>query len=75
MSIDMRNIFRKTSFVFAAVVFLLMGNTAYADTPDSLKGATVVDAVKAKSLSDSGVMVIGFARSQRICRKPYQGGD
>ena len=35
-----------------------MGNTALADTPDSLKGATVVDAIKAKSLVDSGVMAI-----------------
>jgi rhodanese-related sulfurtransferase len=58
MNIDMKNIFRKTSFVLAAVAFLLMGNTAFADTPDSLKGATVVDAVKVKSLMDSGVMVI-----------------
>jgi rhodanese-related sulfurtransferase len=35
-----------------------MGNTAFADTPDSLKGATLVDAVKAKSLFDAGVKVI-----------------
>ncbi len=58
MNIDMKNIFRKTSFVLAAVAFLLIGNTAFADTPDSLKGATVVDAAKAKSLIDSGVMAI-----------------
>lgn len=38
--------------------FLLAGNAAFADTPDNLKGATVVDAAKAKSLSDSGVVVI-----------------
>ena len=58
MSIDMKYIFRKSSFVLAAVAILLMGNTAFADTPDSLNGATVVDAAKAKSLIDSGVMAI-----------------
>lgn len=58
MSIDMKNVFRNTSFVLAAVAFLLMGNTALADTPDSLNGAIVVDAAKAKSLMDSGVKVI-----------------
>ena len=54
----MSNIFRRICFLSAAVTFLLMGNAAFADTPDSLKGAILVDAVKAKSLSDSGVMVI-----------------
>lgn len=58
MSIDMKNIFRNICFLSAAVAFLLMGNTAFADTPDSLKGATLVDAVKAKSLFDAGVKVI-----------------
>ncbi len=58
MSIDIRNILRNTSFLVAAVIFLLMGNSAFADTPDALKGATVVDAIKAKSLIDSGVMAI-----------------
>lgn len=58
MSTEVKKIFNKTGFVLAAVAFLLIGNTAFADTPDSLKGATVVDAVKAKSLIDSGVMVI-----------------
>jgi rhodanese-related sulfurtransferase len=54
----MKNIFRNICFLSAAVAFLLMGNTAFADTPDSLKGATLVDAVKAKSLFDAGVKVI-----------------
>lgn len=58
MSINMKNIFRNICFLSAAVAFLLMGNTAFADTPDSLNGATVVDAVKAKSLFDAGVKVI-----------------
>jgi len=58
MSINMKNIFRNICFLSGAVAFLLMGNTAFADTPDSLKGATLVDAVKAKSLFDAGVKVI-----------------
>lgn len=37
----------------------MLGSVAYAaETPDSLKGATLVDAAKAKSLADSGVKVI-----------------
>jgi rhodanese-related sulfurtransferase len=58
MSIDLKNILGKTGFVFATVAFLLVGNAAFADTPDSLNGTTVVDAAKAKSLIDSGVMAI-----------------
>ncbi|HTN93189.1 MAG TPA: rhodanese-like domain-containing protein [Gallionella sp.] len=58
MSIEIINFFRKAGFALVAVAFLLMGNAAFADTPDSLNGATVVDAVKAKSLIDSGVMAI-----------------
>src|SRR5450759_1665926 len=58
MSINMKNIFRNICFLSGAVAFLLMGNTAFADTPDSLKGATLVDAVKAKSLFDAGVKMI-----------------
>lgn len=58
MSFKMPNVFRNTFILFAAVTVLLFGNTAFADTPDSLKGTILVDAVKAKSLSDSGVMVI-----------------
>lgn len=58
MSFEMPNVFRNTFILFAAVTVLLFGNTAFADTPDSLKGAILVDAVKAKSLSDSGVKVI-----------------
>jgi rhodanese-related sulfurtransferase len=58
MSFEMPNVFRNTFILFAAVTVLLFGNTAFADTPDSLKGATLVDAVKAKSLSDAGVKVI-----------------
>ncbi len=58
MSIDLKNIFGKSGFVLAAIAFLLMGNAALADTPDSLNGAIVVDEAKAKSLIDSGIMAI-----------------
>ena len=58
MSTNLKQILGKTSFALAAVAFLLIGNAAFADTPDSLKGAIVVDAAKAKSLIDSGVMAI-----------------
>jgi rhodanese-related sulfurtransferase len=58
MSFDMKKIFRNMSFVLAATAFLLTGNTAFAETPDSLKGATLVDAAKAKSLFDAGTKII-----------------
>lgn len=58
MNIDNQHIVKKVCISLAAVAVLLIGNTSYADTPESLKGATVVDAAKAKSLIDSGVMVI-----------------
>lgn len=41
----------------AATVFMF-ANAALADTPDSLKGATLVDAAKAKSMMDGGAKVI-----------------
>ena len=58
MSFDMKKIFRNMSFLLAATAFLLIGNTAFAETPDSLKGATLVDAAKAKSLLDAGTKMI-----------------
>ncbi len=58
MSFNTQHIVKNVCISLATVAVLLMGNTAFADTPDSLKGATVVDAAKAKSLMDSGVMVI-----------------
>jgi rhodanese-related sulfurtransferase len=57
MKFDMRQMVR-TIGLSLAMVALLFGTAAFADTPDSLKGATLVDATKAKSLIDSGVMVI-----------------
>ena len=48
----------KAAGVALATVALLFANTAFADTPDSLNGATLIDAVKAKALIDSGVKII-----------------
>jgi rhodanese-related sulfurtransferase len=58
MSFDAQHIVKNVCISLATVAVLLFGNTAFADTPDSLKGATLVDAAKAKSLIDSGVKVI-----------------
>jgi rhodanese-related sulfurtransferase len=58
MNFDLHMTFRNVSLSLAAVAVLLFGNAAFADTPDSLTGAIVVDAAKAKSLKESGVMVI-----------------
>jgi rhodanese-related sulfurtransferase len=58
MSIDPQNLIKNACISLATVAVLLFGNAAFADTPDSLKGATLVDAAKAKSLIDTGVKVI-----------------
>lgn len=58
MRFCLQNTVRTIFIVLATAVVLLFGNSAFADTPDSLKGATLVDAAKAKSLIDSGVKVI-----------------
>ena len=55
----MKYIIRKTRLIWAvALTMLFMGSTAFADTPASLNGAVLVDAAKAKSLADSGVLVV-----------------
>jgi len=59
MSFDLRNIVKNACVSLTAAAVLLFGGAAFAaDTPDSLKGAILVDAAKAKSLSDAGVKVI-----------------
>jgi rhodanese-related sulfurtransferase len=58
MNYDFKKIVKDVCISLAAVAVLLFGSAAMADTPDSLKGATLVDAAKAKSLFDSGVKVI-----------------
>lgn len=54
MNSDLQNIFRNVCVSVTAVAALLYGSAAMAETPDNLKGATLVDAVKAKSLIDAG---------------------
>lgn len=49
-----RNVF--ISLTTAAVI--LFSNVVLADTPDSLKGATLVDAAKAKAMIDGGAKAI-----------------
>lgn len=59
MNIESTNIARNTLISLATTAILMFGSNAFAgETPDSLKGATLVDAAKAKSLSDSGVKMI-----------------
>ncbi len=59
MNFNPQNTVRNVCISLTTAAVLLFGNTAFAtDTPDSLKGATLVDAVKAKSLIDAGVKVI-----------------
>ena len=55
MNISTRNI----GISLATAAVLLFSNTTFAaDTPGSLKGATLVDAAKAKSLIDAGTKVV-----------------
>ena len=58
MIFELRNTFKHVCISLAAAAVLLIGNAAFADTPDTLQGAVVVDAARAKSLQDSGVIVI-----------------
>ena len=50
------NLVKHTIALFSAL--LIFSGAVYAQTPGKLKGAILVDAVKAKSLKDSGVEVI-----------------
>jgi rhodanese-related sulfurtransferase len=58
MSLELRNFVGNICISFVTLAVLLFGNAAFADTPDSLKGAILVDVAKAKSLVDAGIMVI-----------------
>lgn len=53
-----KNIVKSVSISFITAAALLLSNAVLADTPDSLKGATLVDAAKAKSLIDAGAKAI-----------------
>lgn len=57
MNFKQLNIAKNICISMTAAV-LMLGNAAYADTPDNLNGATLVDAAKVKSLIDGGVKVI-----------------
>ena len=58
MSTIAKLVSRMAITLLAGMAFLLSGNQAIADTPESLNGAKLVDAAKVKSLIESGVMVI-----------------
>jgi rhodanese-related sulfurtransferase len=58
MSANFQNIARNVCISVATAAVLLFANAACADTPDGLKGATLVDAAKAKSLIDGGAKAI-----------------
>ncbi len=58
MSFNVQYHLKNICISLAAAAVMVFANAAFADTPDSLKGATTVDAAKAKSLIDSGVMVV-----------------
>lgn len=58
MNFNLNNPLGNILLSFVAAFVLLFGTAAFADTPDSLKGAILVDAAQAKSLKDSGIMVI-----------------
>lgn len=73
MNFNSQNIARNAFILFATVAVLLFGNTAFADTPDSLKNAILVDAVKAKSLIDSGVMVIDVRVANEYAESHIKG--
>lgn len=53
-----KNFVRNVGLALTAATVLFVCNTAFAATPDSLKGATLVDATKVKSLLDAGTAVI-----------------
>lgn len=59
MDLNAGSFVRKTGITLTSAAVLLFSSAVFAaDTPASLKGATVVDAVKAKSLVDSGVKIV-----------------
>ncbi|MGA8863928.1 MAG: rhodanese-like domain-containing protein [Gallionella sp.] len=58
MSFNLQYNLKHVCISLTAAAVLVFANAAFADTHDSLKGATTVDAAKAKSLIDSGVMVV-----------------
>ncbi len=59
MSITFPSIIKNAGVIATTAAVLFFSNSTFAaETPDNLKGATVIDAVKAKSLIDAGTAVI-----------------
>lgn len=58
MNYGFKQLGKIASIALSAAFILIFSNFAMADTPGNLKGATVVDAVKAKSLLDAGAMAV-----------------
>jgi len=59
MSISFPSMIKSAAVLATTAAVLFFSNSTFAaETPDNLKGATVIDAVKAKSLIDAGTAVI-----------------
>ena len=59
MNPNIFNIIKSMSISLITAAVMMHGSAAFAgDVPESLKGVTVVDAAKAKSLIDSGVLAV-----------------
>jgi len=58
MNFNSQNTVKKLFISLTAATALLLGNNAFANTPESLKGTILVDAAKAKSLMDSGAKIV-----------------
>ena len=76
MNFNMQKITGFLGISLIATAALLSSNTTFAaDTPDSLKGATVVDAAKAKTLIDAGTKVIDARVANEYAEAHIKGAD
>lgn len=74
MNSNVFNIFKSACISLITGAVVIYGSAAFAaDVPDSLRGATVVDAADAKSLIDSGVLVVD-ARVANECAESHIKG-
>ena len=58
MSGNLQNITKNVCISLTTAAVIMFANAAFADTPESLQGATLVDAAKAKAMIDSGAKAI-----------------
>lgn len=58
MSINLQNIAKNVCISMTTAAVLLFANAAIADTPETLKGATLVDAAQAKAAIDGGAKIV-----------------